>query len=530
MKKLFLILVAVMFVLVAFAACNQATSHDYPDDGRFDIVSGATIPTENLENIHDNDDTNAVEPIVYAPAPPIETLLYSFVYDEHIQGLELGATGSQQVMNGLPLGVSGSPTYTVVANPNELRFVAGGNSIEVSNRNANFDAIDINFAALDFSYGAVYVFRASGRAAAGITMQFGRTDAPWSSFTTAVVSDDGEWSLEHTLATTDLMEYFVSNQRGVRIMTNDAPTENFIVDHIEVIRIGERGYDEPIVPEWDLTAQSLSEAFAEYFLLGNIWSNQSRMTSFNTNEGFLHHFNAVTAENNHKVDTIARTSDNWTFDTADAIVDWAEENDLAMIGHTLVWHSQSPPWLTTAADCTQPLTRAEAIENMHLYIRTVAARYAGRIYAWDVVNEAISGAGASEWRNNPDWRAFMRQAGRGLDEERQSQWYNAFANGAEGDECGSDYIFYAFRFARIYDPFAILYYNDYNDHVPGKRDAITQMVIQVNERWQNDPLYDGRLLIEGIGMQAHYSITGWMTNPQYVRSAIELYITTGARL
>jgi endo-1,4-beta-xylanase len=170
------------------------------------------------------------------------------------------------------------------------------------------------------------------------------------------------------------------------------------------------------------------------------------------------------------------------------------------------------------------------MENLHLYISTVAGRYAGRMYSWDVVNEAIWGVGHLEWANSPDWRSHMRQAGRGLDAGFQSQWYNAFANGATGDECGSDYIYYAFRLARIYDPFAILYYNDYNDHVPGKRDAIAQMVMEINERWQQDPLYDGRLLIEGIGMQAHYSISGWMTEPHLVREAIELYIATGARL
>lgn len=300
--------------------------------------------------------------------------------------------------------------------------------------------------------------------------------------------------------------------------------------YIDDINITLLYHEEYTKPEWDLTLPSLAEAFAEYFLMGNIWSTASRMNAFNTNEGFLHHFNSVTAENNHKVDTIAANRGTWTFRTADEIVGWAEENDLAMIGHTLVWHSQSPPWLTTVPGTTDSLTRAEAIENMHLYISTVASRFSGRMAAWDVVNEAVWGVNASNWQANPDWRAHLRSAGRGLQEERQSQWYDTFANGATGDECGSDYIFYAFRFARIYDPFAILYYNDYNDHVPGKRDAIAQMVGQINKRWQNDPLYDGRLLIEGIGMQSHYSISGWMSNPRYVREAIELYITTGARI
>ena len=288
--------------------------------------------------------------------------------------------------------------------------------------------------------------------------------------------------------------------------------------------------DDPARFEWNLKLPSLAESFSRYFLFGNIWSNQNRMTAFNTNDAFIHHFNSVTAENDHKVSSIANNQGTWNFNNADRIVNWADTNNIAMVGHTLVWHSQSPAWLTTVRGSTEPLTRSEAIENMETHIRNVAGRYAGRFYSWDVLNEAIWGAGEMEWRTTPDWKSHLRSAGRGLDAQNQSQWYDAFANGAVGDECGSDYIYYAFRFARIYDPFAILYYNDYNDQVPGKREAIAQMVIQINERWTDDPLYDGRLLIEGIGMQAHYSITGWMTEPAHVRTAIQLYASTGARI
>jgi len=458
-----------------------------------------------------------------------ETVIYSMAEDGYFQGLAHGATGrGYYIFEDTPnLMHSGNPTFTVAEHPSGT-----GNSIRVSDREQNFSAVDIYFSPLNLSFGATYSFRVSGRAPAGISMQLGRTDAPWTSFVIAVVPESGAWSISHTLAAADMMEHFVSNQRGVRIMTNDAPTAEFYVDSIEVVRIGPRGADEPVIPGWDLSLPSLADSFARHFLFGNIWSTASRMNSFNTNDAFLHHFNAVTAENNHKVDAIAANPNPalWNFATADLIMDWAEENDLAMIGHTLVWHSQSPPWLTTVPGTTQPLTRAEAIRNMHLYISTVAGRYAGRVYSWDVLNEIVWGVNAANWAANPDWRAWMRRADRGLNPANQSQWYNAFANGAVGNECGSDFAFYAFRFARTYDPFAILYYNDYNDHVPGKRDAIAQMVVQLNQRWRNDPLYDGRLLVEGIGMQAHYSITGWMTNPAYVRSAIELYIATGARI
>jgi len=524
-------------LLVALAACRNTPPIETPPAvNETEVYVQADIldevPSDVIDEVPNeptgvNDSTDN-EPVVYV-LEPVETILYTLLADEYIQGLAHDTTGSGgQVLAGTPyLAPPGSPTFTIVPH-----FYGVSNSIKVSDRQQDFYALDIPFETLGLSFGAVYTFRVAGRAAEGITIQLGRTDAPWSAYVQVTVPASGIWEVAYILTDSDLVEYFVSNQRGIRIMTTGAPTDEFIVDSIEVVRFGERGTDEPILPEWDTSIPSLADAFASHFLFGNIWSTASRMNSFNTSDGFLHHFNTVTAENNHKVDTIAANPnpDSWNFTTADYIVNWAEENDLAMVGHTLVWHSQSPSWLTTVPGTEVPLTRAEAIENMHLYIRTVAGRYAGRMYSWDVVNEAIWGVDSSRWNMNQDWRTFMRSAGRGLDVSRQSQWYDAFANGAAADECGSDYIFYAFRFARIYDPFAILYYNDYNDHVPGKRDAITQMVVQINERWQNDPLYDGRLLIEGIGMQAHYSISGWMSNPRYVRSAIELYITTGARI
>jgi len=527
------LLVLVMFVMgcgsVNDAYYDAANDHivdaDYDDASEDDVAMvDVDVSTDDHESLPEENSTSVV---IIEPSPLITTILYKLETDAFIQSLDRGyeSRGGGFLSGTIYLDAPGSPVYTIVDG------IDGSHAIKVSERLQNFYALDIVFSALDLSYGGEYVFHVAGLAEAGITMQLGRTDAPWSAYTQTTVDADGMWALSHTLTNNQLLEYFISNQRGIRIMTADAPTANFIVNSILVYRVGERGADEPSIPEWDLGLPSLAESFSGHFRFGNIWSTASRMNAFNTEMGFLHHFNAVTAENNHKVDSIAPQRGIWNFATADAIVDWAEDNELAMIGHTLVWHSQSPTWLTTVPNTdNQPLTRAEAIENMHLYISTVASRYAGRIYSWDVVNEAIWGADATTWRANPDWREHMRSAGRGLNASNQSQWFDAFANGAEGDEHGSDYIFYAFRFARIYDPFAILYYNDYNDHVPGKRDAIAQMVVGINERWRQDPLYDGRLLIEGIGMQAHYSIRGWMTHPRYVRSAIELYITTGARI
>jgi len=334
---------------------------------------------------------------------------------------------------------------------------------------------------------------------------------------------DGSFEISHTYTAAD-----VENLNGVRVSTTG--TESFVIYNTEVRRSAAAA---EAIPNWDLNAQSLAEAFSSYFHLGNIWSNRGQMGDIATFDMFLHHYNSVTASNHHKVSFLLGSTPNawqWDFNLADAIVDFAEENNLAMVGHTLVWHSQSQAWLTNVPGTTEPLTRAEAIDNMQRYISTVAARYAGRIYSWDVVNEVISPAANAWWGQNPNWRAHMRRTGQGLDNDNHSRWYDAFANGAEGDECGSDFVFYAFRFARIYDPYAILYYNDYNTFASVKREAIAQMVEQINQRWTLDPLYDGRLLIEGIGMQAHYNLRAWPARTEYVRTAVERFARTGARV
>ncbi|MCL2016560.1 MAG: endo-1,4-beta-xylanase [Defluviitaleaceae bacterium] len=314
-----------------------------------------------------------------------------------------------------------------------------------------------------------------------------------------------------------------------RFRVNDNQQQPTVL-YIDNISIATRGAVEVYVPTFDLSLPSLAVLFEEHFLVGNTWSNPIQMGVGNTEDGFIHHFNAVTAENHHKPSFIAGAGPDpatWNFTIQDEIVNFAETNGMAMIGHTLVWHAQSPMWLTTQADSTEPLTRAQAMANMELYISTVAGRYAGRIHSWDVLNEAIA---SSVGNFSGDWRNHIR---RDVNVEGgEQQWYAAFANGADtaAGEGGEDFIFYAFYFARQADPNAILFYNDYNEEQPGKRDAIAQMVEQINERWAAHASYDGRLLIEGIGLQSHYHLDQWATNFNNIRPAIERFIETGVIL
>jgi GH35 family endo-1,4-beta-xylanase len=323
-------------------------------------------------------------------------------------------------------------------------------------------------------------------------------------------------------------------------------TEPFAESGTAVLMTGIPDGERPPTPYWDLTLPSLAERWSDYFLFGNII--EPRIIIGNTRNVvgmFLYHYNAVTAENAMKINAVAGGANQRTrpealnLAGARAIVDFAEENDLYMVGHTLVWHSQSSPWLYQ--DSNGYLTREEAKENMRWFIEQYAGEFEGRIHAWDVANEVFTdGGGANVASNSPEgspvydvgtWQRALRN---------NVPWYNAFANGADFDagERAYDYIYYAFVFARRYAPSALLIYNDFNEESPHKRNAMANMTEALNERWYNDsennPAYGnpnhpeyGRLLIEVIGMQAHYN-SG--TNLDHVRIAIERFAETGARI
>ncbi|MCL1997468.1 MAG: endo-1,4-beta-xylanase [Turicibacter sp.] len=440
----------------------------------------------------------------------------------------------------------------------------------ISARTADWHALDISTANLALGDELLVVGRVGGVVADNTQMLLGGASSPWNWITSTAVTEANEvFELsvvieDHHLSETQFerirvqsnaygaeMPFFVDNitiTRGADVLYSllddsviqaNLGSVTILSGHpflsvsgnptITVVEAGSLG-DDITEPYFDLTLPSLAELFGDYFMIGNIWSNPVQMAMSNTEAAFLHHFNAITAENHHKPGFIAGAGPDpatWSFGIQDSIVDFAEENGIAMIGHTLIWHSQSPAWLTTVPNSTEPLTRAEAMANMEMYINTVAGRWAGRIHSWDVLNEAIASSVGSF---SGDWRNHLRT---NIDiDGGQPQWYNAFANGANeaAGESGTDYIFYAFYFARQADPYAILFYNDYNEEQPGKRDAIAAMVEYMNTRWASHSSYDGRLLIEGIGLQSHFHLDQWATNFNNIRPAIERFIETGAVL
>jgi len=175
---------------------------------------------------------------------------------------------------------------------------------------------------------------------------------------------------------------------------------------------------------------------------------------------FSRHFNSATCENSMKPIETEREQGVLTFDTPDRVVDFVLGNKGAVMrGHCLIWHSQCPAWLTE--DSTQVFKR------MKEHIFAVMKHYKGKVYCYDVVNEAID-----------DGRGFLRN----------SQWLRV---------AGEHFIDSAFVYAHEADPDALLFYNDYGLNNPAKREKCYQLV---------KGMLDRGIPIHGIGMQGHYNV------------------------
>ncbi|MFK0115441.1 endo-1,4-beta-xylanase [Streptomyces sp. NPDC090994] len=172
-------------------------------------------------------------------------------------------------------------------------------------------------------------------------------------------------------------------------------------------------------------------------------------------------FTSVTPENEMKWDATEPTRGGFTFTSADQIVSHAQGRGMDVRGHTLVWHSQLPSWVST-------LAAADLRAAMNDHITQLMTHWKGEIHSWDVVNEAFQDGSSGARRSSP----FQDKLGDGFIEE-------------------------AFRTARAADPAAELCYNDYNtDGVNAKSDAVYAMVKDFKARG---------VPIDCVGFQSHFN-------------------------
>src|SRR5690606_10847378 len=105
------------------------------------------------------------------------------------------------------------------------------------------------------------------------------------------------------------------------------------------------------------------------------------------------HFSSITAENIMKMAYLQPAPGVFTFEHADALIDYAWRNDMLAHGHTLVWHRQAPAWMNRYEG-----SREDFIGLLEAHVGTIARHFAGRLESWDVVNEAFTDDEPAEWR------------------------------------------------------------------------------------------------------------------------------------
>lgn len=236
--------------------------------------------------------------------------------------------------------------------------------------------------------------------------------------------------------------------------------------------------------------QTLKDVYKDAFRIGTavtpfITSGRDKASQ----EIVISHFNSITVENVMKAALINPEPGVFNFGPADDFVAFGEKHNMFIIGHTLVWHNQCPAWFFTNAQ-GKPNSKEEQIERLRSHIQTVAGRYAGRVHAWDVVNEVIDEDG----------------------NYRPTTWVNAFGN-------GDTLVKYAFKFAAQYAPNTELYYNDFNAWRPSKRDGIVRLVKMLQKEG---------IRIDGVGIQGHWGLNYPKT--KYIEDAIDAYAACNVKV
>jgi endo-1,4-beta-xylanase len=240
----------------------------------------------------------------------------------------------------------------------------------------------------------------------------------------------------------------------------------------------------------DLNNKTLKKAYNDAFKIGcsvnNAIVNGYDSVSRNL---VVKQFNSITPENVLKAESVHPKPDVWNFGPGDAFVKFGEEHNMFIVGHTLIWHNQTPDWFFKDEN-GNPKSHDAMVEQMRSYIEQVVGRYTDRINAWDVVNEVIDNDGSY----------------------RPTTWVNGIGNGDE-------LVKLAFQFASQYAPDAELYYNDFNAWRPAKRDGIARMVRMLQ--------HEG-VRIDGIGIQGHWGLN--FPKNEYIEAAIDTFASLGVKV
>ncbi len=230
---------------------------------------------------------------------------------------------------------------------------------------------------------------------------------------------------------------------------------------------------------------SLKEVFRHHFMIGGAL-NDELVSGKDPQAAALveRHFNSITPENVMKWEHLQPEPGKFTFEAADRVVEFGVKRGMFIVGHTLIWHHQTPSWVFQDSN-GKPVDRKTLLKRMKDHISTVVGRYRGKVRGWDVVNEALNEDGSM----------------------RQSSWMMVI---------GEDYVATAFAYAHEADPSAELYYNDFSLENEPKRHGALRLVKDLQAR---------KIRIDGVGTQGHYKLD-W-PSPAQVEQTIEAFAGLG---
>ncbi|MGA3144830.1 MAG: endo-1,4-beta-xylanase [Verrucomicrobiota bacterium] len=233
---------------------------------------------------------------------------------------------------------------------------------------------------------------------------------------------------------------------------------------------------------------TLKAAFKNDFLIGAAL-NEAEFTGQNTNAAALikAQFDTISPENALKWEAVHPKPDQYNFGPAGQYVEFGQKNGMFVIGHNLVWHSQTPKWVFQD-EKGNPVDRDTLLARMSNHISTVVGRYKGKIGGWDVVNEALNEDGTL--RDSP-WKKII----------------------------GEDYLLKAYQFAHEADPQAELYYNDYSLENAPKRNGAIVLIKKLQAQGVH---------IAGVGLQGHYKMD-W-PSPVQVDETIAAFSPLGVKV
>ncbi len=237
--------------------------------------------------------------------------------------------------------------------------------------------------------------------------------------------------------------------------------------------------------QYNQVTEGLKDYYKDYFYIGAA-IEPNALDNTNDVKLLKRHFNSLTAENVMKWSSLQPIEGTFRFENADKILAFAQENGMQVRGHTLCWHNQVPDWIFK--DGANTASKELVLQRLRTHINTVMTHFKGKVYAWDVVNEAIA----------DDSNIY-----------RSSKWYGI---------CGEDFIIEAFKAARAADPNAKLFYNDYSATNATKRDKIYNLLKKLKEL----------NLVDGMGLQGHWNISA--PSNELIIAAFDKYKSLGIEL